>query len=95
MKLKVPHVDLRGGYSEDVGGKFDVVDEETGKIVGFLHAYRSPRVRHISLFAGKYSADLESHEQCAAFAKGVEAVLNHLMDTDELQQESHEDVPAP
>jgi hypothetical protein len=67
MKLKVPRIDLRGGLA---GGKIDVVDEETGKTVGFLHPYRA---RHISLFAGKYSADLGSHEQCAA---SLRAVLN-------------------
>ena len=83
MKLLVPFVDLRGGYSTDVGGYFDVIDQETGKKVGFLHASRSPRARYLSLFGGKYCADFDGHPECVAFAKGVELVLNHLIDATE------------
>lgn len=78
MRLLVQWVDMRGGYATQVSFKTDVIDQDTGKIVGFVEAERSPAARHISLFGGKYQGDFKSPEQCDAFAKGVEAVLNHL-----------------
>lgn len=55
-----------------------------------LHRAQPPAARHISLFGGKYQADFEKPEQCDAFAKGVEAVLNHLTATDQEQVEPAE-----
>ena len=85
MKLKVYWVDLRGGYSTPVEFETDVVNEDTGEKVGFVKASRTPRARHISLFGGKYTADFKSPEECNAFARGVEAVLNHMTVIDEPQ----------
>ena len=82
MKLLVQWVDLRGGYAEQVAFRTNVVDQESGKIVGFVDAERSPATRHISLFDGKYQAEFSSPRsiyECDAFAKGVEAVLNHMI----------------
>ena len=46
--------------------------------------------RHISLFGGKYQGDFEEPKECDAFAKGVEAVLNHMAETSEEKSESNE-----
>jgi hypothetical protein len=83
MRLLVQWVDMRGGYTSQVAFRTDVIDQDTGKTVGFVEAERSPRARHILLFGGKYQGDFLSPEQCDAFAKGVEAVLNHVTAADE------------
>lgn len=88
MKLQVQWVDMRGGYMSRISWRTDVIDEETGKTVGFLENRRSPAERHISLFDGKYQGDFDDHKQCAAFAKGVEAVLNHMVAVSEEKIES-------
>jgi hypothetical protein len=76
MRLKAEHVDMRGGYPTDVYWPTDVTDLDTGKIVGSIQNER-PRLRRVSIFDGKYEADFKSAEECDAFLKGVEAVLNH------------------
>jgi hypothetical protein len=80
MKLVVYWTDTRGGYMSKVSFRTEVIDEDTGKEVGFVEATRSPIERRISLFGGKYQGDFETHEECKAFAKGVEAVLNHAVE---------------
>src|SRR5258708_23543766 len=80
MKLLVQWVELRGGYTGQVAFRTDVIDQDTGKIVGFVDAERSPAKRHISLFGGKYQGHFSGNNskvEFDAFAKGVEAVLNH------------------
>jgi hypothetical protein len=91
MKLLVQWVDMRGGYMSTQAWRTDVIDEDTGKTVGFVDAERSPATRHISLFGGKYQATFSSNAsiaECNAFAKGVEAVLNHMVAADEKQGDS-------
>lgn len=86
MKLLVQWVELRGGYTHPVAFRSDVIDRDTGKVVGFVDAERSPAKRHISLFGGKYQGHFSSNnskDECVAFAKGVEAVLNHMVAVDE------------
>ena len=81
MKLRVHWVELRGGYTESVAFKTDVIDLDTGKVVGFVLAERSPATRYISLFDGKYQAEFSSsnsRRDCEIFAQGVEAVLDHM-----------------
>jgi hypothetical protein len=56
-----------------------IVDEDTGKEVGMIRLGAHPRGRHVSLFDGKYKGNFESHAECEAFVKGVEAVLNHVV----------------
>jgi len=85
MRLELEKVDAR---TLRAGADKDVIDRETGKVVGFVsyrngeggwlepHVERSPS-RRISLFDGKYVDKFESHKECVAFAMGVEAVLNH------------------
>lgn len=90
MNLLVNWVDMRGGYTGPVAWRTDVIDQDTGKTVGFVHNQRSPATRHISLFGGKYQGDFERPEQCDAFAKGVEAVLNHMTAAEDEQSETEQ-----
>jgi hypothetical protein len=72
MRLRFRKIDLRGPSGSDV-----VTDQETGQSVGQV-TYDSGPTRHISLF-GKYHGNFKTHEECVAFADGVEAVLNHMV----------------
>jgi hypothetical protein len=89
MLLDVPKVDARRHAFGSRFQKRPVTDLESGKTVGYLSISqgRSPihnggpewePTRHISLFDGKYQGRFDKHEECVAFARGVEAVLNHL-----------------
>lgn len=80
MKLVACWTDTRGGYTSKVSFRAEVMDEGTNEQVGFVEATRSPITRHVSLFGGKYQGDFEKPEECAAFVKGVEAVLNHMIE---------------
>jgi hypothetical protein len=85
MKLQVQWVDLRGGYADSVAFETKVIDLDTGKTVGFVHAERSPATRRISLFNGKYQAEFStqnSRRDCDVFAQGVQAVLTHMIASD-------------
>jgi hypothetical protein len=87
MKLRVPWHDIRrlgGSIRSD-----SVIDEDAAKSVGYvLHSAHSDGIRRrISLFGGKYEGSFATHyegsfathEECVAFARGVEAVLNHMV----------------
>ena len=82
MRLKVPKIDLR----KEAAGTMDpaeysaIIDEDTGETVGYL-AYGHQLSRHVRLFNEKYQGSFGSHEECVAFAKGVEAVLSHMTST--------------
>ena len=76
MRLKISEIDLRSQTS----GERAVIDEDTGKTVGQF-AYGHQGGRTVSLFDGKYTGSFERHEECVAFAMGVEAVLNHMIST--------------
>jgi hypothetical protein len=91
MRLLVYWVDMRGGHVLPTFWDTDVIDQDTGKKVGFVRSEKSPAMRHISLFGGKYQASFTSnfsHQQCDAFAKGVEAVLNHMTAADEVAEDA-------
>ena len=89
MHLDVPKVDARRHACGSRSQSRPVTDLETGKTVGYLSVSQGRSsiqnggsgcepTRHISLFNGKYQGRFDKHEECVAFAKGVEAVLNHL-----------------
>jgi hypothetical protein len=86
MKLQVPKVD---GRTRMGGCRHKVIDLDTGKAVGWIEGHegafigntRYPSWR-ISLFDGKYKSGFEKHDECVAFAEGVEAVLNHMVSSD-------------
>jgi hypothetical protein len=88
MRLRVRSDQAKGGSAHEV------IDSDTGKKVGFLRTGQlgarvswgedTPQFnpipsRAISLFDGKFSGEFESHDECVAFAKGVEAVLNQIL----------------
>jgi hypothetical protein len=79
MQLQVVVVDMRGGYGNSQSWTTDVIDKETGKVVGFVYQENKPAKRYISLFDGKYVGHFDDIGRCVAFAKGVEAVLNHMV----------------
>lgn len=60
MRLLVYWIDMRGGYVGPAAWRTEVIDQDTGRKVGFVDAERSPAKRHISLFGGKYQGDFES-----------------------------------
>jgi hypothetical protein len=68
MRLQAEHIDMRGNYPADVCWPSNVVDLDTGKIVGHILNER-PRLRRVSVFDGKYQGDFRSSEECDAFLK--------------------------
>ena len=77
MRFRVPNEDLR----RQISGSRAVIDEETGATVGICSFHwgdLDQRGRTICLF-GKYGEHFKTHEECVAFAKGVEVVLNHMI----------------
>jgi hypothetical protein len=95
MRLKVPKVD----------GRTDVLDLDTGRSVGFVlgrqgtidgTVNRPPCPSwHISLFDGKYAASFQRHDECRAFAKGVEAVLSHMVSTGDHRSSEQKPTSSP
>ncbi len=83
MRLVLEKVEMRGGYIGDYFWPTEVIDEDTGKKVGVLRHERSPAARHISLFGSKYQGSFKTFEECEAFARGVEAVFNHMVEVPE------------
>jgi len=55
-----------------------VIDRATGLAVGFIRSETHPGMRYVSLFDGKYQGQFASSQECDAFIKGVETVLNHM-----------------
>ena len=74
MKLSFPKRDNRSHH----GRNDPVTDEHTGEIVGYVNSQREFG-RFVSLFDGKYSASLDTHDAAWGFVKGVEAVLDHMV----------------
>jgi hypothetical protein len=79
MQLLLQNIDMRGGDGDSYW-MTKVTDKDTGKEVGTLRHERSPAVRRISLYGGKYHGKFKTFDECAAFARGVEAVFNHMVE---------------
>lgn len=75
MKIRVPHVDLRS----DNGSR--PITDETGRTIGQILMGKEAG-RTVVLFGEKYIGSFETQAECDAFAKGVQAVLNHLTSTE-------------
>jgi hypothetical protein len=91
MRLDCAFTTMRGGWIGRVEFQEDLItDNDTGKVVGFVKASRSPATRHVSLFGGKYQGDFRTIEECCAFIKGVEVVLNHVVQIEGEPTEAHE-----
>jgi hypothetical protein len=68
------------------GRKYDhveVLDSDSGQVVGLIRSYFCGPGISVSLFDGKYSANVSSIEECRAFVKGVESVLTRLTSVDD------------
>lgn len=83
MRLVLRNIELRGGYADKTAWEPEIVDLDTGKVVGSYYQENKPRLRRVTLFGGKYVGEFATHQECDAFAKGVEAVLNHMTAADE------------
>jgi hypothetical protein len=74
LKVKGEDIDLR----DQLGHERRVIDEDTGKSVGVIVS-RQGWGRRIYLFGDKYKGVFKTHDECVAFAKGVEAVFSHMV----------------
>lgn len=58
----------------------DIVDEDNANdAVGELSFERGVG-RHVSMYGGKYKATFQTHAECVAFVRGIQAVLQHLIE---------------
>jgi hypothetical protein len=65
-----------------------IIDQDTGKQVGNIRANGVGFIAwgvsgrggiEVSLFDGKYETTVNRYEECWAYVKGVEAVLDHVI----------------
>lgn len=80
MRLKIPSVDP----DRKPFGCSPVIDEDSGLSVGEL--WWGQNGQEVVLFHGKYAGSFKTHAECIAFAKGVEAVLNHMVSLSRQQE---------
>jgi hypothetical protein len=76
MRLTFEDFDGRGRHHKPI------IDQDTGKKVGEILSggSNSPNFIRVSLFDGRYEEELYTRDECKGFIKGVEAVLNHILD---------------
>ena len=81
----------RGDHRTRKSSAYDVLDEVTGKCVGTVSIERAHRghkrypTRIIRLFDAKYVGSFNTHTACVAFVKGVEAVLNYMLEAKDVK----------
>jgi hypothetical protein len=87
MRLLLERVSTRRTDSE-----YGIFDEVTGKCVGTVSIERAPRIGHqkystraIRLFDSKYISSFNSHMECVAFVKGVEALLSYMLEAKDVK----------
>jgi hypothetical protein len=77
MRLIFEEFDGRGSHF------VPVVDQDTGQQIGYIDSagtgYAGFGGMRVSLFDGKYTAQLNRKAECKGFVRGVEAVLNHMV----------------
>lgn len=56
----------------------DITDEDINDAVGDIR-FEKGVGRHIELY-GRYRGTVQTHAECVAFVKGVETVLNYILD---------------
>lgn len=75
MNLSVPkdHVSAMDGLT------LDIVDEDSdpNDAVGEIR-FEKGVGRHVTLY-GRYKGTVQTHKECVAFVKGVQAVLEHMI----------------
>lgn len=68
-------------------GYHKVTDKVSGKIVGSIRVggtgFGNFGGMDVSLFDGKYRAELHKYDECVGFVRGVQAVLNHMTYSDD------------
>lgn len=74
MRLFVPK-DHMGSMD---GCSVEIIDEETDEPVGEVK-FEKGKGRHITLF-GRYKGTVQTHEECVAFVRGIETVLEYIID---------------
>jgi hypothetical protein len=76
MNLFVPkeHLNTMDGL------KVDITDKDINDAVGHI-GFEKGVGRHIELY-GRYKGTVQTHEDCIAFVKGVETVLNYILGDD-------------
>ena len=55
----------------------DIIDDETDDAVGEVR-FEKGVGRHVTLY-GRYKGTVQTHEECVAFVKGVETVLEYMI----------------
>ena len=82
MRLVLDKFSARGTADE-----YGISDEVTGKCVGTVSIGQAASIRHkrypartIRLFDSEQISKFNTHMECVAFVKGVEAVLNYMLE---------------
>ncbi|VIO71259.1 hypothetical protein [Bradyrhizobium ivorense] len=83
MDIQVPRIDGRTRMGDI---PHSIIDGDTGNEIGTIVCGQGTWLtnkrfhsRTISLFNGKFRGSFETHAECVAFAKGVEAAINQMM----------------
>jgi len=73
MNLSVPkdHLSTMDGLT------VDIVDEDINDVVGDVR-FEKGVGRHVTLY-GRYEVTVQTHEECVAFVKGVQTVLEYMI----------------
>jgi hypothetical protein len=86
MRIKFPEKQDARSWKGMSGHAGDVIDLDTGERVGYIQIHqgfwigtRRSHTRSISMMDGKYQGSFDTHDECYGFAKGIEAVINHLV----------------
>jgi hypothetical protein len=87
VHLKFDRVSARGTANE-----YGISDEVTGECVGIVSIERTSRLgrgryptRTIRLFDSKCIGSFNTHVECVAFVKGVEAMLNYILEAKDVK----------
>jgi hypothetical protein len=87
MRLILDRLSTRGTADE-----YGICDEVTGKCVGTVGIGRAPRTGHhryptrtIRLFDSKHISAFNTHMECVAFVRGVEAMLNYMLEAKDVK----------
>ena len=84
MRIKFPAASDARGWREMSGYAGDIIDLDSGESIGHIDIHQGSwrgktrsHTRTVSIMG--YSEDFDTHGECYAFAKGVEAVINRVL----------------
>lgn len=84
MRIQFPKYRDARGWKGAYGFAGEIIDLDSGERVGHLEIHQGMwdgenrhHTRTVSIMG--YTEDFDSHEECYAFAKGVEAVINRVL----------------